>query len=522
MSAGRGSGKIAGVSLFGFKIGTPPSPTSGSTKDKRTIEQLSVVVQQRPGDWTAENDLADALLAAGRIDEAVARLCDTGERLAAEGFLAKAHALFKKVVRLQPQNEYAIRRVAELTTERIQQSGVRTAPRGGDMAAASDQAANPPDATDARQASAFEAPEPAPAVAAAEEQSWTAAANGLDADMSTGVGELSAVDEDAEPAFAASTDAGAAVQDRDIEFGSGEPMAHDARWSEPSWSEQPHDQLSDNGSQEAADAESVSQAPEESRDTINTTVEFLKESARTYPDQIEPVAKLAEFAASVGLEDVLAEAQARLCDLHARAGNFAAARTIAEALLARDPDNTRHRARLDYIMGELSETGELAAAPATIDYVEEIELIDEIEEGVSPETKLREALTIDVRAAAADACALAEARLTLEAAVADPLHQFAAARQLARMEMETGNLGAALGWLESAAAGTLSAADEEELAYDIGVVLERAGEFDRALGVFQEIVAKVGANYRDVSERIRQLSTIGDPAASASEEFLAV
>src|SRR6185436_12454766 len=109
----------------------------------------------------------------------------TGERLADEGFLAKAHALFKKVVRLQPQNEYAIRRVAELTTERIQQSGVRTAPRGGDMAFASDQATNPPDVTDTRQVSAFEPQEPAPAVLPrSEEQSWTAA-NAADADMAT-------------------------------------------------------------------------------------------------------------------------------------------------------------------------------------------------------------------------------------------------------------------------------------------------------------------------------------------------
>lgn len=409
------------------------------------IDELSVLVQERPDDWTIQNELADALAQDGQIDEAVTRLCAIGDHLAAEGFLAKAHAVYKKALRLRPRHEYAASRSAELNTERITKSGSRFA-IGTDEARATDAVAN--DVPEARESvEAAEPTLPIPADASAE-------VDGIaDPPPADDAGELLDADPPIEPSPAPTNSEG-----------------HNA---------------------------------------IEEMVNELRECARANPDLIEPVAKLVEVATLNGLDEVRDEAEARLCDLHYRRGDYRAARTIAEALVMRYPEEPRHRARFEFLEAELAEhepSGERVEVP---------------EPGVSSEhtsdTGIEAELTHDLDTLAAGDAAPAESvdsidtRAALERAADVAEHRFAAARQLARLDADAGNWASALSWLERAATAIPTPADEEELAYDFALLLERAGEHDRALGVLHEIAAKAGAEYRDVSQRIQRLTSALEP-----------
>jgi tetratricopeptide (TPR) repeat protein len=384
--------------------------TRSSNADR--IEQLWVLVQERPDDWTADNELADALAQDGQIDEAVARLCAIGDRLAAEGFLAKAQAVFKKALRLRPQHEYAASRSAEVNSERINQSKSRFAASIDDPraieAAASEVPLDSP------------GPEPAPTTD-----------HPLDADLQ--------------------------AEESAASFHSNAPEAIEEIADEPP------------------------AAPTD--EAIDATISALMECARTNPDLIDPVAKLVEVATLHGRDEVRDEAEARLCDFHYRRGDYRAARTVAEALVMRHPDDPRHRARLEFLAAELAES-----------------------EGIEVEVH-----TDPPDAAPAEEPDPIDPRTALEHATCDEQHCFAAARQLARLDADAGDWTSALSWLERASTAIPTPADEEELAYDFALVLERAGEHGRALGVLYEIAAKAGAEYRDVSERIQRLTPPPDP-----------
>jgi tetratricopeptide (TPR) repeat protein len=248
---------------------------------------------------------------------------------------------------------------------------------------------------------------------------------------------------------------------------------------------------------------------------IPAAVTALRECARSHADLIEPVAKLAEVAATHGLDDTLADAEARLCDLYCRRGDYVAARTVAEALVRRHPGETRHRARLMFVENELAEQSATSAEPAS-DEIAAAEVGPDEAEDMAFRRALDVLLTCED--AFADEAALTDARAALERAADVPRHRVAACRQLARLDADAGRWMSALAWLENAAVGIELPADEEDLAYEMALVLERAGERDRALGVFTEIATKTGPDYRDISARIVQLSSTG---VSRDEHLLA-
>lgn len=418
-----------------FRIRTRSTQVARNRKADR-IEALSVLVVSRPDDWAAANELADALAQSGRVDEAVTQLCALGDRLAAEGFLARAHAIYKKALRLQPQDRYAASRAAEVNTERMNQSPSR-------FAAGLDEARSigatpidgpvvsppPTDAATVETAPSFASEQPC--VSASEEH------------------------ETAPPPFPAYPSSEATGPASDDAPKTMEEMVR------------------------AASLVATSGA-------IETAVSMLKECARTHPDVLEPVATLAEIAITHALADVRDEAEARLCDLHCRRGDYHAARSVAEALAMRYPDDPRHRARLEFVRAELDQCEGLDA---------DVEV-----DGFEPSGD-------GGGGAAVENILPGETRAALERAAAMAEHCFTASRELARFDAAAGDWSGALAWLERAAAAIPGPEDEEALAYEIAVVLEQAGEHQRALGVLHEIAAKAGAEYRDVSERIVRLSS---------------
>jgi tetratricopeptide (TPR) repeat protein len=103
---------------------------------------------------------------------------------------------------------------------------------------------------------------------------------------------------------------------------------------------------------------------------------------------------------------------------------------------------------------------------------------------------------------------LDEAIASLQTAVRSPLHRFAAAAALGRVYERRGEPALAIDWFEQAAEARAAATDEgRELLYDLGVLLDGAGETSRALAVFLELQADAG-DYRDVAARIDRLARV--------------
>jgi tetratricopeptide (TPR) repeat protein len=99
-----------------------------------------------------------------------------------------------------------------------------------------------------------------------------------------------------------------------------------------------------------------------------------------------------------------------------------------------------------------------------------------------------------------------EATKALLAAVRSPRHRFESAALLGRIFRDRGMVSEAIEWFEHAAEAPASSVEAgHALLYDLGEVLEQAGESARALAVFLELRIDAGG-YRDVARRIERLS----------------
>ncbi len=79
------------------------------------IEEYAKLVEETPRDWSTANVLGDLYVRAGQIDQAVAQYTRIAEHLAREGFVSRATALYKKIVKIHPDDDAALRRAAELS-----------------------------------------------------------------------------------------------------------------------------------------------------------------------------------------------------------------------------------------------------------------------------------------------------------------------------------------------------------------------------------------------------------------------
>ena len=459
-----------------LKFRTRPVQTVRQARPAR-MEPVRDEVRERPGNWVAENELADGLARRGKIDEAVVHLCALGDRLAADGFFPRAHAIYKKALRLQPDNAHAAQRAAEVGAERIQQTGPRLPSMADDPGPLE---ADPP---------------PADPVAPATEAVAAAAR---------------AVAPPAEQvAAAAGAVAPTAEQVASAAAGAGHEEDHA---SEPTRA--PVEALTATAERSADAAESTDAVTTGSPKTVaeilqdatfaaaygdvHAAVRMLMDCAIAHPGLMEPVAALIEIAGRNGLEDVLANAEARLCDLYCQHDEFESARSVAAGLAARHPDDARHAARLSFIESALEERA------ASLPSAAEPAMVPSSDANDTPAH-----VTIDVDAAGRNAFQ-ADPRAALELAADDEQRRFTACRELSRLDAEAGEWMSALAWLERAATAIPDSAAETDLAYEIALVFEGAGDRDRAVGVLSEVAAKAGAQYRDVADRIRRLTARAD------------
>jgi len=69
------------------------------------IAEYLRVVEEQPRDWNTRNALGDLYVRAGQSDKAAAQYAQIAEHLMHEGFYARAAALFKKILKIKPDDE---------------------------------------------------------------------------------------------------------------------------------------------------------------------------------------------------------------------------------------------------------------------------------------------------------------------------------------------------------------------------------------------------------------------------------
>ncbi len=78
------------------------------------IAEYLRVVEDQPRDWSTANVLGDLYLRAGQSDKAVAQFARIADNLSSEGFWPKAAALYKKIIRIRPDDEHAWMQAGEM------------------------------------------------------------------------------------------------------------------------------------------------------------------------------------------------------------------------------------------------------------------------------------------------------------------------------------------------------------------------------------------------------------------------
>jgi tetratricopeptide (TPR) repeat protein len=74
------------------------------------------VVEDQPRDWNTANLLGDLYVRAGQIEKAVEQFTRIADSLNEEGFLPKAAALYKKILKTKPDHEHALIQSAEIAS----------------------------------------------------------------------------------------------------------------------------------------------------------------------------------------------------------------------------------------------------------------------------------------------------------------------------------------------------------------------------------------------------------------------
>ena len=95
-------------------------------KLEQAIAEYERVVEDQPRDWTTANALGDLYLRANKTERAVGIYQTVADHLFAEGFYPKAAALFRKILKLAPDDEKVLLTLAEISTRQGLLADART------------------------------------------------------------------------------------------------------------------------------------------------------------------------------------------------------------------------------------------------------------------------------------------------------------------------------------------------------------------------------------------------------------
>lgn len=525
------------------------------------------MVEDQPLDWSTANTLGDLYARAGETDKAVEQFGRIAESFFREGFLPRAGALYRKILKLKPDDEHALSRAADVAAKqglladaRGYLSGIADRQRKrGDLIAAAETvvrlAALDPADYDQR-------------VAGARARFDLLDVSGAVAELKAVAGELTeknrpleALDALREAARTDPSDAAVTAQLASLLASRGDRPSVDEAYSLVA-------QLADAAMQ---------------RGDWPGAAGVLQDFARKEPAHVPALLKLVEVAVDGGLDDLLASAQAQLTDAYLSAGAAGEARHIAEDLAVRDPLDAAHvdrwrralellgerdpdaaianrlRVRVDAAnASEPSSPVPVIASPGLAEHLSrgpaavrsvpqrvpvaaraqhvEVDLsvvLDDFRR-LAPQPEAASELTGDLDGVFAQFREEAESRLSMDAASQDfqrgmtlyragqfeeaapvleraarlPRFRFEAGLTLGRMCRARGQAWAAIDWLERAAQAPAPSAEESHrLLYELADLLESAGEVARALAICLELQAEAGA-YEDVVARVERLARV--------------
>ncbi|HKY22496.1 MAG TPA: tetratricopeptide repeat protein [Vicinamibacterales bacterium] len=72
------------------------------------VTEYLAVIEDQPTDWNTSNTLGDLYFRVGQVDKAVAEYSKIADHLASEGFFPKAVALYRKILKIKPDDERAM------------------------------------------------------------------------------------------------------------------------------------------------------------------------------------------------------------------------------------------------------------------------------------------------------------------------------------------------------------------------------------------------------------------------------
>jgi tetratricopeptide (TPR) repeat protein len=78
------------------------------------IEEYVRLVEDRPADWNLANALGDLYIKAGDMDRAAAQFTRVADHLYGEGFLPRAAAVYKKVLKVRSHDDHALWQLADI------------------------------------------------------------------------------------------------------------------------------------------------------------------------------------------------------------------------------------------------------------------------------------------------------------------------------------------------------------------------------------------------------------------------
>ena len=83
-------------------------------KIEPAITEYLRLAADQPRDWNIANTLGDLYVRAGQVDKAVEQFTRMADSLSEDGFLPKASAIYKKILKLRPEHEPALLQAAEI------------------------------------------------------------------------------------------------------------------------------------------------------------------------------------------------------------------------------------------------------------------------------------------------------------------------------------------------------------------------------------------------------------------------